>query len=209
MEKIDFKKQLKNIYNPSSKEVSIVDVPDMNFLMINGEGAPTSPQYMAAIETLFPVAYALKFMVKKAKDIDYGVLPLEGLWWVDDMTQFSVNRKDEWKWTAMIMQPKYVTEDDVKAAVEQVEKKKNLPAIGKVRYECFNEGKAAQIMQIGPYSAEAPNIQKIHAAITCQRTQPKRETPRNLPKQPRKNGTRKTQNYPATTHEIKSIIFQR
>jgi len=149
---------------PLPKEVSIVDVPDMNFLMIDGEGAPTSPQYMAAIETLFPVAYALKFRVKKAKGIDYSVLPLETLWWVDDMTQFSVDQKDEWKWTAMIMQPKHVTEDDVKAAVEQVEKK-NPPARGKVRFECFHEGKAAQIMHIGPYSAEAPKIQKIHAAI--------------------------------------------
>jgi len=120
---------------------------------------------MAAIETLFPLAYTLKFMVKKAKGIDYGVLPLEGLWWVDDMTPFSLDRKDEWKWKAMIMQPKYVTEADVKIAVEQVKKKKNLPALGKVRFECFHEGKAAQIMHIGPYSAEAPKIQKIHAAI--------------------------------------------
>lgn len=166
MGKIDFKKQLKNLYNPSPKEVSIVDVPDMNFLMIDGEGAPSSPQYIAAIETLFPLSYALKFMVKKAKDIDYGVFPLESLWWVDDMTKFSVDRKDEWKWTAMIMQPKYVTEDDVKAAVEQVKKKKNPPALGKVRFESFHEGKAAQIMHIGPYSVETPNIQKIYVAIT-------------------------------------------
>jgi len=165
MEKVDFKKQLKNLYNPASKEVSIVDIPDMNFLVVNGEGAPASPQYIAAIETLYSVAYTLKFMIKKAKGIDYGVLPLEGLWWVDDMTQFSLDRKDEWKWTAMIMQPKYVTETDGVTAVEQVKEKKNQPAACKVQFECFHEGKAAQIMHIGPYSAEAANIQKIHAAI--------------------------------------------
>ena len=164
MDKVDLKKELKELYNPSTKEVSVIDVPDMNFLMIDGQGAPTSQQYMDAVQTLYPLAYTLKFMIKKAKGVDYGVLPLEGLWWMDDMTQFSVERKDEWKWTAMIMQPKYVTETDFKAALEQV-KKKNLPAISKVRFELFHEGKAAQILHIGPYSAEAQNIQKIHEAI--------------------------------------------
>jgi hypothetical protein len=164
LEKIDFKKELKNLYSPSAKEVSFVEVPDMNFIMIDGEGAPAGQQYTDAVQTLYPVAYALKFIVKKAKGVDYGVMPLEGLWWMDDMTQFSTERKDEWKWTAMIMQPKYVTQADFKAALEQV-KKKNLPALGKVRFELFHEGKAAQIMHIGPYSAEAPNVQKIHDAI--------------------------------------------
>ena len=164
MEKIDLKKELGSLYVPSAKEVSFVDVPDMNFLIIDGEGAPTSPQYLASIQTLYPIAYSLKFMIKKAKAIDYGVMPLEGLWWMDDMSQFSAERKDEWKWTSMIMQPKYVTQADFKAAVEQV-KKKNLPAITKVRFECFHEGRGAQIMHIGPYSAEAVNIQKIHTAI--------------------------------------------
>lgn len=123
MDKIDLKKELKNLYNPSAKEVTSVDVPAMNFLLVNGEGAPASPQYIEAIEALFSVSYALKFMVKKGKGIDYAVMPLEGLWWMDDMAKFSVERKDEWKWTSMIMQPKYVTANDVKLAVEQVKKK--------------------------------------------------------------------------------------
>ena len=140
MDKVDLKKELKTLYNPSAKEVTVVDVPAMNFLLVDGEGAPASPQYSAAIEALFSVSYTLKFMVKKAKGIDYAVMPLEGLWWVDDMTKFSADRKDEWKWTAMIMQPKYVTADDVNLAVEQVKKKKNLTALPKVRFESFNEG---------------------------------------------------------------------
>jgi hypothetical protein len=94
-------------------------------------------------------------MVKKSKGIDYVVMPLEGLWWVDDMTMFSADRKDDWKWTAMIMQPQYVTEEDVNLAVEQVKKKKNPAALSKVRFESFKEGSAAQIMYVGPFSAEA------------------------------------------------------
>jgi hypothetical protein len=123
LDKIDLKKELQALYNPSAKEVTIIDVPDMNFLMINGEDSPAAPAYMEAIQTLFPLAYSLKFIVKKAKGIDYGVLPLEGLWWVDGMTQFSPERKDEWKWTAMIMQPKYVAHTDFEAALLQVKKK--------------------------------------------------------------------------------------
>jgi hypothetical protein len=85
--------------------------------------------------------------------------------WMDDMSQFSVDRKDEWKWTAMIMQPKYVTVEDFKAAIEQLRKKKNPPALYKVRFESFKEGTAAQIMYLGAFSDEGPTIQKIHAYI--------------------------------------------
>lgn len=165
MEKVDLKKELKHLYNPSAKRIVAVDVPDMNFLMINDQGAPSSPQYAAAIETLFNVAYTLKFMVKKAKGIDFAVMPLEGLWWVDDMSKFDVRHKDDWKWTAMIMQPKYVTDDDVRAAAEQVKKKKNPVALPKLRFECSHEGKAAQILYVGPYAEEGPTIEKIHNFI--------------------------------------------
>ena len=165
MDKIDLKKELKSLYNPSSKEVKIVDVPAMDFILVNGEGAHTSPQYSEAIEALFSVAYALKFMIKKCKGSDYTVMPLEGLWWVDDMSKFSADKKDEWKWTAMIMQPKYVAADHVRVVIEQVKKKKNPPALSKVRFESFKEGLAAQIMYIGPFSDEGPTIAKIHEHI--------------------------------------------
>lgn len=163
--KIDLRKELKQLYNPSVKEVSVVDVPAMNFLMIDGEGAPSSPQYMQSIEALFTVSYTLKFMVKKALGVDYAVMPLEGLWWMDNMAEFSSERKDEWKWTSMIMQPEYVKEADVKAAVEQARKKKPLPAIDKIRFENFHEGLSAQIFYVGPYSQEGPTVAKIHDYI--------------------------------------------
>ena len=165
MDKIDLKKELKNLYNPSAKEVTIVDVPAMNFLLVEGEGAPASPKYIEAIEALFSVSYTLKFMVKKGKGVDYAVMPLESLWWVDNMTKFNADRKDEWKWTAMILQPKYIIAEDFKMAVEQVKKKKNPPALPKLRFESFKEGPSAQIMYVGPFSAEGPTIQKIHSHI--------------------------------------------
>jgi hypothetical protein len=166
MVKIDFKKELKHLYSSSAKEVVAVDVPAMNFLMVDGAGDPnTAQQYREAVEALFSVSYTIKFMIKKDNGVDYGVMPLERLWWVDDMTKFSTEHKDEWKWTSMIMQPKYVTAKHVNAAIETVRKKKTLPALSKLRFESFHEVAAAQIMHIGPYSAEGPNIAKIHSFI--------------------------------------------
>ncbi len=167
MEKIDYKKQLKHLYKPSAGKVEIVDVPQMNFLMIDGEGDPnTSQEFQEAVEALFGLSYTLKFIIKKGKlAIDYGVMPLEGLWWADDMSAFRTGDKDKWKWTVMIMQPEYVTTDLLGQAVEQVRKKKNPPALPKVRFEAFAEGKAAQTMHVGPFSEEGPTIENVHSFI--------------------------------------------
>ena len=125
METIDYKKTLKHLYQPSAKEVVEVIVPSMNFLMVDGAGDPnTSPDYQLAIEALYATAYAIKFMVKKGPvALDFGVMPLEGLWWADDMTAFNVEDKSDWKWTMMIMQPPVVTADMVAAASEASRKK--------------------------------------------------------------------------------------
>jgi len=167
MTKIDYKKMLKHLYNSSAKKAEIVDVPSMNYLMIDGEGNPNTAQsFQDAIGALYPLSYTLKFMVKKGKiGIDYGVLPLEGLWWADDMSSFSVENKDSWKWTMMIMQPDFVTKDMVREAIEQVETKKNPISLSLVRFESFEEGKAAQIMHVGPFSEEGPTVEKVHAFI--------------------------------------------
>ena len=92
--KIDLKKEYKEFYNPSAKEITIVEVPEMNFLMIDGAGDPnTAQEYKDAVEALFSLSYTLKFMIKKTKEIDYSVMPLEGLWWADDMSKFAEDKK--------------------------------------------------------------------------------------------------------------------
>ncbi len=167
MEKIDYKKELKSLYRPSAKRVETVDVPKMNFLMIDGEGDPnTSQTFQEAIGALYPLSYTLKFMIKKGEiGIDYGVLPLEGLWWADDMSSFSEGKKDEWQWTLMIMQPDLVTQEMVQEAIEQVKVKKNPVSLPLARFESFEEGRVAQIMHIGPFSKEGPTIEKVHSFI--------------------------------------------
>ena len=166
MTKIDYKKELKPLYSPSAKEATVIEVPATSLLMIDGAGDPaTSKEYMDAIRTLYPLSYTLKFMVKKSRGVDYGVMPMEGLWWADDMGAFMENNRDLWMWTSMVPQPEFITGDMVKQAMEQVEKKSNPPALSKVRFELFNEGSCAQIMHIGPYSAEGPTIKKLHDFI--------------------------------------------
>lgn len=167
MGKIDFKKELKEFYNPSKKEIVAVTVPAMNFLMIDGEGDPNSSKEFAdAIETLYPVAYTLKFMVKKGTlEIEYGVMPLEALWWADDMNSFVTGDKSKWKWTLMIMQPDFISEEMVRIAIEEVTLKKNPPSISKIRYESFEEGNSAQIMYVGPFADEGPAIERVHQFI--------------------------------------------
>jgi hypothetical protein len=165
--KIDLRKERKYLYNPSSKQIAIVDVPEMNFLMIDGQGNPnTSVAYRDAVEALYAVSYTLKFMVKQGDQaVDYAVMPLEGLWWVEDMKQFDMHDKDAWKWTSMIMQPEYVTAELFQEALRQVRKKKDLPVLSGMRFESFREGQAAQILYFGPYSDEGPTIERIHRFI--------------------------------------------
>ena len=164
--KLDLKKDLKHLYNPSPKAVEIVDVPEMCFLMIDGAGDPnTASEYKEAVGALYSVAYTLKFAIKKGENVDYPVMALEGLWWVEDLTQFSYTERSNWRWTMMIMQPEIVTDAAFQQALEQVRKKKNPPLLERMRFETYHEGLAAQIMHIGPYADEMPTVARLHDTI--------------------------------------------
>ena len=131
-----------------------------------GQAPGTSTLFQELTQAMYGAAYTLKFMIKLGPaGIDYGVMPLEGLWWADDMTDFGTGSKDNWQWTAMIMQPEFVTGELFEQAVEKAQKK-SLPALAKIRLEEFAEGLAAQTMHVGPYSAEGPTIQRIHKFIS-------------------------------------------
>lgn len=168
MSKIDLRKDLKALYQPSAKAVVDVRVPSMTYLMIDGEGDPnTSKAFAAAVEALYAVSYAVKFMVKRGPSaIDYTVMPLEGLWWADDMSRFMDDRS-RWKWTLMIMHPAFVPRKAITAAIGEVNEKKRLPALAKVRVATLKEGRCAQILHRGPFSDEGPTIARVHAFIAA------------------------------------------
>jgi len=165
--KIDFKKSMKMFYIPSPKEVVLVDVPEMQFLMIDGMGSPgDSKEYQNALAALYPIAFKTKFL-SKAKGKDYVVPPLEGLWWADNMKDFIEGNRNNWKWTMMIMQPDWITQNMINEAISITKKKKPelSELLPKLKLKKYKEGKAAQIMHIGPYSEEGPTVQKVHDFI--------------------------------------------
>lgn len=170
MSKIDHKREFKELYGASAKAISIVQAPPLNFLMIDGMGNPNISQgFQQAVEALFTLSYTLKFTARKGPTgVDYTVMPLEGLWWMDDMSRFSMDRKDEWKWTLMIMQPGVVTKDLLTDGAKQVEKKKRLPALQQVRFEALHEGRCAQVLHVGPYEEVPPTIQRLHDFVLGQ-----------------------------------------
>ncbi len=162
MDKIDFKKELSG-YKGKVGKPELLSIPTMNYLKIDGSGNPnTSKEFQLAIEALYSVAYTLKFMVKKRTGVDYVVPPLEGLWWADDMNDFMIAKKDNWKWTAMIMQPEYITDALYQESVKTAGEKKDLPALPKMRLEKLEEGLCVQVLYIGPYADEGPTIMNLH-----------------------------------------------
>lgn len=167
MAKIDMKRELKHLYRASAKVVVQVEVPALSYLMVDGEGDPNeSPDYAQAVEALFSVAYTTKFMVKKGPgEIDYAVMPLEGLWWADDLAAFAKRERSQWKWTMMIMQPSFVSAEVTSAAVAEVRRRKSLAAVDKLRLQTLSEGTCAQVLHVGPFTEEGPTIERLHAFV--------------------------------------------
>lgn len=165
MSKTEFKKQYGQLYFPGHKEFSIIDVPPMNFIMIDGHGNPNNnPQYNDIIQALYSAAFTLKFAMKP-KGHEFTVAPLEGLWWMENMAEFSVENKDRWDWTMMIMQPEFVTSALVEQVLKEIERKKSIPELSRMRFETYQEGLCVQIMYFGVYADEGPAIARMHAYI--------------------------------------------
>jgi hypothetical protein len=167
--KVDFKRELSWLYRPG-RDPALVDVPELAFLMIDGHGDPNvSVEYHQAIEALYAISYTVKFAIKCSPGgVDYAVMPHEGLWWSDHSSDFLTGVTSNWLWTAMIMQADEVSAEMVANAIDTARRTRALPAADKLRLARFHEGMAAQLMHIGPYADEAPNIERLHAFISAE-----------------------------------------
>jgi hypothetical protein len=153
----------------ATKRPQLVVVPPLRFACVDGSGDPNSdPAYASAVQALYAVSYAAKFAVRKRGGEDFRVSPLEGLWWADDMRAFEADEKAAWNWTMMIRQPDAVTDDLIADVLAEVAAKKSLPVLDQLRIREFAEGPAAQVLHVGPYSAEGPTIARLHAFIAEQ-----------------------------------------
>jgi hypothetical protein len=150
---------------PGFRDVRFLDVPEMRFFAVDGFGAPgTNPAFAAAIQTVYPAAYALKYALKRARGVAVKVGALEALISVDFDVPVEVR---QWRWTVMLPIPGAAADDDVASAIEEVRAKKSPPSIDALRVERFTEGLAAEIRHVGPYDAEEPTIARLHAAIAA------------------------------------------
>ena len=161
--KIDFKKTL-DAYQAQRGNFRIVEMPDMQYLMIDGQGDPnTSLAFTEAVESLYPVAYKLKFASKLDLGRDYVVPPLEALWWADDMASFTATRdKARWQWTVMLMVPQWIDQPMFAAAVEKVGAGSSPARVDDVRLEALAEGRCVQTLHVGSFDDEAGVLAQMH-----------------------------------------------
>lgn len=161
LKELDLRTQLRGLYGPSPKAPQIVTVPRMSFIMVDGEGDPNSPSFQEAIGVLYNIAFTTKFKVRKEQGVNYPVMPMEGLWWSDEAGGFDPEHRNDWRWTVMIMQPELVTSPLIGSVKGEITKKKGIRGLERARLESFNEGLSAQMMHVGPYSAEGPTIRRL------------------------------------------------
>lgn len=162
-EKYDVKRAYRELYAPSAREFTLVDVPPMRYLAVDGHGDPnTAAEYAEAVEALFSVAYAAKFRSRKELGRDFVVAPLEGLWRADDPAAFVARDKSAWDWTLLIAQPDWIDEALVAEAVAAARAKGDRPALSLVHLRELHEGPSAQILHIGSYDDETPTLARLH-----------------------------------------------
>lgn len=170
MKKLDLKKDLKYLYQPRKGKVEILDVPRLQFAMVDGAiekgyEPGNSPGFQEAIQALYSVSYTLKFMLRKreADPVDYPVMALEGLWWVEDGV-FDIDIKDNLIYTLMILQPDVITSSIFSEGMEDVRQRKgDSPALSRLRLADFEEGLCVQAMHIGPYATEPATVARMQA----------------------------------------------
>lgn len=161
-DKVDLKKRYKQLFS-AKPGPGVVDVPRLQYLMIEGRGAPEDPLFEGAVQALYSTAYTVKFSLKHAGRQDFVVPPLEGLWHADDPSVFTEDRRDEWQWVLMLMQPGHVTASDIAEALEVLSSKgKRAESHGRLQLRPLAEGRAVQCLHVGPYSDEGPSIQALH-----------------------------------------------
>ena len=158
----DIKKARRDLYAPGATDFEIVDVPPLDFLMVDGCGDPnTSTAYREAIEALYSASYAIRAVTKSRLGRVHTVGPLEGLWSAKDLAVFRTRDKDAWEWTMMIAQPEWITADLVDEALSAA-KKKRRPGLDRIRFERYAEGRSVQILHVGPYDDEGPTLERLH-----------------------------------------------
>jgi hypothetical protein len=163
--KIDYTSALRHLYR-AREEPDLVEVPPMRFLMIDGQGEPdASATFTEAVEALFAVAYAVKFQVRAEAGIDFGVLPLEALWWIPHAHLWDFAAGSDRQWTLMVMQPEIASDEVVRGMLDRVAASTNPPGVDRIRFEPHEEGSAVQVLHLGSFRTQRATLEQLHAYV--------------------------------------------
>jgi hypothetical protein len=163
-EVLELKKRYARLYKPSADSPSIVEVPTLRFLMLDGDGPIGGPQFAESFEALYKLAYPVKFSAKKQLDLSYPVMPSEGLYWdADGGPEVPLAEATRMVWRLLLMLPDEISSEFVDEVREKVLAKKSLPRLADIRVQSLTEGTCAQVLHIGPYAAETPTVNRLRA----------------------------------------------
>jgi hypothetical protein len=167
MEKLDLTKKYKTYFTAKTKP-GLIEIEKAQFISVQGKGDPNERAFAERIETMYPVAYFIKFAFKE-KGKDFTVSKLEGLWWFDEkkyetksMSDTSIDiPRSEWEYRLLILLPDFVTKKDFEKAVEAVVEKKGLTMAKQLEFFEMHEGKCVQMLHVGPFSTEPESLKVI------------------------------------------------
>lgn len=163
MDKFDFKREFKEIYSPSAKDFSLIDIPSFRYLAVDGSGDPeTAQEFTDAFSAIYPVAYTLKMTGKKRDGRDFVVGPVSATWSSKVKSAFVTGDREKWDWTVLVPLPDWIPDAEVEEARTAVAAKSNPASIGKLHILELNEGLCVQILHRGPYEDEAPVLERMH-----------------------------------------------
>ncbi len=163
----DLKEELAHLYAPDADAITLVEVPELSFILIDGSGEPgQSKDFRSAIKTLRYVSFALIFNLRERRpDLSYAVMPLETLFAGTPAGALSIGEPDGWQWRSMVAMPDVVTIEFVKETLIEVEQAKKAKDVDKVRFERVAEGHAVQLLHEGPFTDEGHSIRRLHDYI--------------------------------------------
>lgn len=161
--KLDLKKAQRDIFNVKEHEYKKATCPRSYYIALDGKGDPNNnEEYQNIVGTLYKMAYSIKMDYKK-KDLDFVVMPLTGLWWSENIEDFTEEPKDKWMWTMMIQVPDFITKETVEEVKDKLKGESNY--IDKIKFIEIKETEAFETLYIGAYKDEGDTIKRLHETI--------------------------------------------